>query len=67
MTEEEKTKMEKELSEKFGSKVTITIDKYDRDYSKDPLLVKKLEKAKEIWGRIKFPEGFFDKKPAIQG
>ena len=55
MTEEEKTKMEKELSEKFGSKVTITIDKSDRDYSKDPLLVKKLEKAKEIWGRIKFP------------
>ena len=65
MTQEEKTKLEKELSEKY--KVKVTIKKFDRDYSKDPFFVRKLEEAKEVWSRIKFPEGFFDRKPVLQG
>lgn len=62
MTQEEKTQLEKELTQKFGSKVTISIGKSDKDYSKEPFFVKKLEEAKALWNKIKFPEGFFDKK-----
>ena len=68
MTEERKTQLEKELTEKFGSKVSISIEKSDKDYSKDPFFVKKLEEAKALWNKIKFPEDFFDKKqptPAV--
>ena len=43
MTQEEKTKLEKELSEKY--KVKVTIKKFDRDYSKDPFFVKKIRRS----------------------
>ena len=68
MTQEEKTQLEKELTQKFGSKVTISIGKSDKDYSKEPFFVEKLAKAKEILSKAKFTEGFFDKKqptPAV--
>lgn len=65
MTQEEKTKLEKELSEKY--KVKVTIKKFDRDYSKDPFFVKKLEEAKDFVSKVKWPEGFFDRKPILQG
>lgn len=63
MTSEEKNKLEKELSKKYNVKVRIK--KFDRDYRKDPFFVKKLEDAKKLWSEIKFPEGFFEKKPAL--
>ena len=51
------------MSKKYNVKVRIK--KFDRDYRKDPFFVKKLEDAKKLWSEIKFPEGFFEKKPAI--
>nr|WP_315123509.1 hypothetical protein [uncultured Capnocytophaga sp.] len=62
MTEEKKELLEKELTEKFGSKVTITIEKSERDYSKDPFFVKKLEEANEFLKNVKFPDILFKKK-----
>jgi hypothetical protein len=66
MTQEEKIKLGKELSKKYNA--NITVGDFDTDYENDPFFVKKLEEAKALWNKIKFPEGFFDKKqptPAI--
>lgn len=62
MTEERKTQLEKELTEKFGSKVSISIEKSDKDYSKDPFFVKKLEEANEFLKNVKFPDILLQKK-----
>jgi hypothetical protein len=60
MTQEEKNKLGKELSKKYNA--NITVGDFDTDYENDPFFVKKLEEAKALWNKIKFPEGFFDKK-----
>ena len=66
MTEKEKIKLGKELSKKYNA--NITVGDFDTDYENDPFFVKKLEEAKALWNKIKFPKGFFDKKqptPAV--
>lgn len=65
MTEEKKDILEKELTQKFGSKVTITIEKSERDYSKDPFFVKKLEEANEFLKNVKFPDILFKKETTV--
>ena len=45
MTQEEKTQLEKELTQKFGSKVTISIGKSDKDYSKEPFFCRKISSS----------------------
>ena len=60
MTEERKTQLEKELTEKFGSKVSISIEKSDKDYSKDPFFVKIVNRkiygfSKELYSRKQRP------------
>nr|WP_315001153.1 hypothetical protein [uncultured Capnocytophaga sp.] len=66
MTQEEKIKLGKKLSKKYNA--NITVGDFDTDYENDPFFVKKLEEAKALWNKIKFPEDFFDKKqptPAV--